>query len=361
MIARHSSHLALWILLIGLALPPMAIAADPAPAKKSPASAAEAAKPKEPPAPQAKAIDNDYELYKLLVDTIDQVERNYVTKVDRRELIEAAVRGVIAQARSLFRLHRSGGIGPLPQQRRKRVRRHRHPGHDRRGASCRIISPMCGTPAYRAGLLAGDRIVEIDGKSTDGLTLDEAVGEAQGRRGNTGHADRVHAGKQNREKISIVRERIHIETVLGDHARPTAHGTSCSTRSKHIGYVRLTAFSRDTAAAVAARSLTQLQRREAARADPRPALRSGRAAQRGRRRVRPVHFRGPDRQHQGPQQPRTHVGMPTRTAPSKVFPWWCWSIAIAPAPARSSPPACKTTSVRSSSASAPGARAACRT
>ena len=107
MIARHSSHLALWILLIGLALPPMAIAADPAPAKKSPASAAEAAKPKEPPAPQAKAIDNDYELYKLLVDTIDQVERNYVTKVDRRELIEAAIRGVIAKLDPY-----SGYIGP---------------------------------------------------------------------------------------------------------------------------------------------------------------------------------------------------------------------------------------------------------
>ena len=41
---------------------------------------------------------------------------------------------------------------------------------------------MYGTPAYRAGLLAGDRILEIDGKSTDGLTLDEAVAAAQGRR-----------------------------------------------------------------------------------------------------------------------------------------------------------------------------------
>ncbi len=39
--------------------------------------------------------DDYYELYKLLADTVDQVDRNYVKEVDRRELIEAAIRGVI--------------------------------------------------------------------------------------------------------------------------------------------------------------------------------------------------------------------------------------------------------------------------
>ena len=38
-----------------------------------------------------------------------------------------------------------------------------------------VISPLEGTPAYQAGVLAGDIIVEIDGKSTDGMRLDEAV------------------------------------------------------------------------------------------------------------------------------------------------------------------------------------------
>ena len=33
----------------------------------------------------------------------------------------------------------------------------------------KVLSPLYGTPAYRAGILAGDRIVEIDGKSTDGI------------------------------------------------------------------------------------------------------------------------------------------------------------------------------------------------
>ena len=45
-----------------------------------------------------------------------------------------------------------------------------------------ILSPIYGTPAYRAGLLAGDRILEIDGKSTDGLTIDEAVERSRATR-----------------------------------------------------------------------------------------------------------------------------------------------------------------------------------
>src|SRR5271166_3740004 len=43
----------------------------------------------------APSKDDYYELYKLLADTVDQVDRNYVKEVDRRELIEAAIRGVM--------------------------------------------------------------------------------------------------------------------------------------------------------------------------------------------------------------------------------------------------------------------------
>ena len=49
--------------------------------------------PKSPPRPK----EDYYELYKILADTIDQVDRNYVEEVDRRELIEAAVKGVLSK------------------------------------------------------------------------------------------------------------------------------------------------------------------------------------------------------------------------------------------------------------------------
>ena len=83
----------------------------------------------------------------------------------------------------VFELHRAGRNGAIPHQRGERVRRHRHPDRRWTTGNCQILSPMYGTPAYRAGLLAGDRILEIDGKSTDGLTLDEAVERLKGEEG----------------------------------------------------------------------------------------------------------------------------------------------------------------------------------
>ena len=156
-----------------------------------------ATKPSEKSA--SKTAESDYELYKILVDTIDQVERNYVTEVNRRELIEAAIRGVLNKLDpyssyiapdDLDRFRTSvesefGGIGIQITADEGQLQ---------------ILSPMYGTPAYRAGLLAGDRILEIDGKSTDGLTLDDAVGRLKGDEGTSVTLTVVHPGKEAKEK-----------------------------------------------------------------------------------------------------------------------------------------------------------------
>jgi carboxyl-terminal processing protease len=215
-----------------------------APADNPPASPSDASKTSQ--SPTAKS-DSDYEMYKLLVDTIDQVERNYVTEVDRRELIEAAIRGVVGKLdpysnyiapQELNRFRASvesefGGIGIQI-------------GFD--GDELRILSPMYGTPAYRAGLLAGDRILEIDGKSTSGWTLDEVVDKLKGEEGKSVVLTVIHAGKTEREKISVTRERIHVDTVLGDHRKADDTWDFFLDSEKRIAYVRVTVFSRDTGA-----------------------------------------------------------------------------------------------------------------
>ncbi len=194
----------------------------------------------------AAANDSDYELYKVLADTIDQVERNYVTKVNRHELIESAIRGVMTKldpyssyisADELGRFRTAvdsefAGIGIQITADDGRLH---------------ILSPMYGTPAYRAGLLAGDRIVEIDGKGTDGMTLDDAVGKLKGEEGTSVSLTVVHPGKGVKEKVTIKREKIHIDTVLGDHRKPDGTWDFVFDPKQHIGYVRVTAFSRDTA------------------------------------------------------------------------------------------------------------------
>src|SRR3990172_4144644 len=93
MIRRTSVVFALFILVAGLMA--AGLRADDG---KSPKSKPKPAAPQktEQGTPEAKpAKDDDYELQKLLVDTIDQVERNYVKSVTRRELVEAAIKGVL--------------------------------------------------------------------------------------------------------------------------------------------------------------------------------------------------------------------------------------------------------------------------
>ena len=201
--------------------------------------------------------ESDYELYKVLADTMDQVERNYVVEVDRRELIESAIRGVLTKldpyssyipAGELGRFRSSvesefGGIGIQIAM---------------DGGRLQILSPMYGTPAYRAGLLAGDHIVEIDGKSTEGRTLDEAIEQLKGDAGTTVALTVIHPGKTAKEKLTIKREKIHIDTVLGDRRKPDGTWDYMLDATQHIGYVRVTAFSRDTAAELG-RVMTQLQ------------------------------------------------------------------------------------------------------
>ncbi|HUT09769.1 MAG TPA: S41 family peptidase [Thermoguttaceae bacterium] len=190
--------------------------------------------------------DDYYELYKLLVDTMDQVERNYVKEIDRRELMEAAIQGVLGkldpystyinpeklgQFRSTVESE-FGGIGiQITVQ----------------GPQLKIISPLVGTPAYRAGLMAGDNIVEIDGESTDGLSLDEAVRRLKGKEGTEVTIGVIHVGSSKKEKVTVRREIIHVETVLGDRRKEDDSWDFILKGEEQVGYLRVSAFSRDTA------------------------------------------------------------------------------------------------------------------
>ena len=205
-----------------------------------------------------KPRQSDYDLFKTLVDAVDQVERNYVTEVDRRELIESAIRGMLskldpystymgADEVQQFRASLAGEFGGIGIQ---------IAADD---GQLTILEPIYGTPAYRAGILAGDRILEIDGHSTDGINIDEAVKRLQGDEGASVTLTVVHPGKDAKTKLTLVRERIHLDTVLGDRRRPDGHWEFMLDPKQHIGYVRLTAFSSDTAAQLQ-RVLTQLQK-----------------------------------------------------------------------------------------------------
>lgn len=99
-----------------------------------------------------------------------------------------------------------------------------------------IISPIEDTPAYRVGIKAGDKIVEIDGKSTEGMELDDAVNIL---RGEEGTEVTIGIKRENIEEIlkfNIIRDIIEVkavkEKIMGEE--------------NNIGYIRITTFNVNT-------------------------------------------------------------------------------------------------------------------
>lgn len=102
-----------------------------------------------------------------------------------------------------------------------------------------VISPLVGTPAHRMGIQAGDRIVEIDGKGTRGISVDDAVGKLRGKPGTKVTVKIWRTGMAEPVPYTITREVIKIESVPFSGLLPGK-----------IGYIKLVQFAKPTASDV---------------------------------------------------------------------------------------------------------------
>lgn len=76
-----------------------------------------------------------------------------------------------------------------------------------------VIAPLPETPAERAGVVAGDVIVSINGQSTEGMRVDEAVRLIRGERGTTVELKLFRKGETQSRTVSMVRDTINVPTV----------------------------------------------------------------------------------------------------------------------------------------------------
>ena len=102
--------------------------------------------------------------------------------------------------------------------------------------------PIQGGPAFRAGLMPGDRILKIDGQGTQKLTLSEAIRKLRGRPGAPVTLTLYRPSEARSLEVPLVREMIQVPT-LADVGLLPAHQTG----GEKIGYLRITQFGEKTA------------------------------------------------------------------------------------------------------------------
>ena len=175
-----------------------------------------------------------YDEVSRLNKVLSEVNRKYVEDVNPTELTDAALNGI----RNILDPHTTvftpkdyeglkvsmegkfGGVGITISF---------------RDDILTVISPLSGTPAFRLGIRAGDRIRKIDGKDTKGLSLDDAVSKLRGKIGTDVTVSIEREGVPGLMDFTITRAEIIV------HAVPY-YGMV----SKDIGYIKLATFSDKT-------------------------------------------------------------------------------------------------------------------
>jgi carboxyl-terminal processing protease len=110
-----------------------------------------------------------------------------------------------------------------------------------------VLSPMYGTPAFRAGMHAGDVILAIDNHSTEGMNLEDAVRLMRGDPGSLVRLRVLPVGSESLREIEIARAVINIESVIGDTRGPDGRWQFTLEDEPGIGYVQLITFGDKTA------------------------------------------------------------------------------------------------------------------
>jgi carboxyl-terminal processing protease len=183
----------------------------------------------------------------VIGDAMEMVDLHYIEEVDRRDLFESAMRGMV---QSLDQY--SAYIGPEAFEDIEVVLDQEFGGVgveiEKREASdpLTVLSPIVGTPAYRAGIGAGDQILEINGTSTIGLEMKDAVHLMRGKPGTEVLLSILRPGGEELVEITVVREIIMVDSVLGDTRRPDDTWDFHLDANRRIGYFRVTTFGKHT-------------------------------------------------------------------------------------------------------------------
>ncbi len=182
-----------------------------------------------PVVPKADQDESIYEGLSTFTRILDLIERNYVEKVDPNQLTDSAIQAMLnsLDPYSVYlspdkykelEMGTSGEFGGIGME------------ITIKNGVLTVVSPLVDTPAYKAGIEAGDQIIEIEGKKTDKMNEFEAVKILRGPKG-TNVTIKIKKKKNDQiETIKLTRDLIQLKSVSGELL------------DNNIGYVKLIQF-----------------------------------------------------------------------------------------------------------------------
>ena len=186
-----------------------------------------------------------YAFFDPLVDLRDKVMRFYVTEPDEQKMLDGALTGMIATLDDPY----TNYFTPKQLASFEKVTTGTFSGIgaeiEVRDRQLRIVTPLEDSPAFKAGILAGDVIVEINSESTENLTVEEAVEKITGPEG-TNVVLKLRHPNGDEVDITITRRKIEIETVRGFRRTSEGHWDYMLDPQAKVGYIRLAQFSAPT-------------------------------------------------------------------------------------------------------------------
>ena len=163
-------------------------------------------------AQEAAADSSVYQQLDLFGDIFERIRAEYVEEVDETELIEAAIDGMLTSLDP-----HSGYLSPDDAAEMRVETRGEFGGLGievtQEEGWVKVVSPMDGTPAEAAGIMAGDFITAVNGESVMGLTLDDAVDLMRGPVGSEIIVTIVREGTPEPFEVSIIRDTIKLTAV----------------------------------------------------------------------------------------------------------------------------------------------------
>jgi carboxyl-terminal processing protease len=175
-----------------------------------------------------------YSNIKLLDNVAWWINSKYVDSVDVKQMIRSGIEGMIQTLDPFSDLQDAVQHDRLMEQTEGKYEGLGMTISEREG-SITVISPIDGTPAYRMGIRAGDQIVKIDGKSTQGMSTEDASRLMRGERGTSVVLTIKREGVPELLEYKIERAIIELKNV--PYYGVTEDG---------IGYVRFVKFSKDS-------------------------------------------------------------------------------------------------------------------